>query len=87
MERVPERCKVPKQEGGEGARGHVRIFTWMTRMSLERRDKVGCIALSESLAPIHHIMLGERGEGDEAVLSKKKYTSPGRRQWRSWGMG
>ena len=44
-------------------------------ISLERRDVGRCLALSQSLASIHHIMLGEQGDGEEPVLSNKKTTN------------
>ena len=31
-----------------------------------------CLELTAALASTHHVMLGERGEGEEQVLAKKK---------------
>eukprot|EP00752_Nemacystus_decipiens_P007888 g7048.t1 len=70
---VPTQCKVPSP--GKDQEKACTVFYVDDAMSLERRDVGRCLALSQSLASIHHIMLGERGEGDEPVLSKKKTTN------------
>lgn len=59
---VPEHCIVPKRKGG--TEGEARtVFYEDDAMSLEVRNVERCIALSQSLVSIHHVILtgGERG--------------------------
>ena len=75
---VPPHCVAPRIETGGGRQRPFTRFYVDDAMSLEVCGEGGvdkCLTLTRSLASIHHILLGERGEGEEPVLSRKKITN------------
>lgn len=76
-EPIPAECIVPELEGGGEEDTACTAFYVDDAVSVEAKhepDGGRCIVLSKSLASIHHLLLGERGEGQEPVLSHKKTT-------------